>query len=104
MIKYRWKRLEKNWKTVSQPIAVLFIFLILWAMIYASYPLQAEPTSVIMRLAFLFVGAHMFGLIVQIISLPDMIGMLAWGVLFANLGIGKFEGYQDLEAFLRLVV
>jgi len=33
--------------------------------------------------------------------LPDMLGMLFFGVLYANVGLANFEGYQKFELFLR---
>lgn len=54
-----------------------------------------------MRIALLFVGAQMSGILVTFIYLPDMLGMLFFGVLYANVGLADFEGYAKFEGFLR---
>lgn len=64
-------------------------------------PEYTTPNTVIMRMIFLFVGAQICGQFVTLLRLPDMLGMLFWGVLYANIGFGNFHGYQRLEAILR---
>lgn len=64
-------------------------------------PDYAVPHTVIMRIAFLFVGAQISGILVTFLKLPDMLGMLFFGVLYTNVGLADFSGYQKLEAFLR---
>lgn len=61
----------------------------------------ALPHTAIMRMAFLIVGAQIAGILVTFIKLPDMLGMLFFGVLYTNVGLADFTGYQRLEAFLR---
>ncbi|XP_055645038.1 sodium/hydrogen exchanger 9B2-like [Toxorhynchites rutilus septentrionalis] len=52
-------------------------------------------------MCFLFVGAQASGILVSLTGLPDMLGMLFWGVLYTNIGWADFEGLQKLECFLR---
>uniref|UniRef100_T1GPZ4 Cation/H+ exchanger transmembrane domain-containing protein n=1 Tax=Megaselia scalaris TaxID=36166 RepID=T1GPZ4_MEGSC len=54
-----------------------------------------------MRIIFLFVGAQISGIIVTFIKLPDMLGMLFFGVFYTNVGLADFSGYNGLEAVLR---
>lgn len=54
-----------------------------------------------MRMAVLFIGAQIFGDIFKMIKLPEMLGMLGFGVIFTNMGFGNFTGYNVLEIFLR---
>lgn len=91
----------KNWSTISQPIAVLLVLLVLWTIAFSILPQYAQPESTIMRIIFLFVGAQTSGIIVTFIKLPDMLGMLFFGVLYTNVGLADFSGYGGLEAFLR---
>lgn len=85
----------------SELVALLAIFLGLWAMGWVLLPEYSQPPTVIMRIAFLFVGAQISGILVTFVHLPDMLGMLFFGVLYANLGLANFEGYQKFELFLR---
>lgn len=70
-------------------------------MAFVLFPDYAQPQTAIMRIAFLFVGAQIAGILVSFAHLPDMLGMLFFGVLYTNVGLANFEGYQRLELFLR---
>ncbi|KAH8251847.1 hypothetical protein KR038_009400, partial [Drosophila bunnanda] len=96
-----WRYLVQHWVNTSEHVALLAIFLGLWAMAWVLLPEFSEPQTVIMRIAFLFVGAQVSGILVTFIHLPDMLGMLFFGVLYTNLGLANFEGYQRFELFLR---
>ena len=98
---YSWQYLIKHYPISSQPLAIFVIFLGLWALGYVLMPDYAVPHTVIMRIAFLFVGAQISGILVTFLKLPDMLGMLFFGVLYTNVGLADFSGYQKLEAFLR---
>jgi len=91
----------KNWPIISQPLSLGIIFLLLWAIGTAILPQYTHPNTVIMRLLFLFIGAQISGILVSLTGLPDMLGMLFWGVLYKNIGLGNFDGYNGLEATLR---
>ncbi|XP_052859295.1 sodium/hydrogen exchanger 9B2 isoform X1 [Drosophila gunungcola] len=96
-----WLHFRSHWVNISEQVALLAIFLGLWAMAWVLLPEYSQPQTVIMRIAFLFVGAQIFGILVTFVHLPDMLGMLFFGVLYANLGLANFEGYQKFELFLR---
>ncbi|XP_052891421.1 sodium/hydrogen exchanger 9B2 isoform X2 [Anopheles moucheti] len=94
--------LERNWPITSQPVALLIVFGLLWAVAYAILPTElSHPAGGLMRLVFLFVGAQACGILVSLTGLPDMLGMLFWGVLYANVGWADFTGYERVEVFLR---
>ncbi|XP_049279752.1 sodium/hydrogen exchanger 9B2 isoform X4 [Anopheles funestus] len=94
--------LERNWPITSQPLALLIVFGLLWAIAYAILPTElSHPAGGLMRLMFLFVGAQACGILVSLTGLPDMLGMLFWGVLYANVGWADFTGYERVEVFLR---
>lgn len=67
----------------------------------AILPSYAAPSTTIMRIILLFVGAQITGILVTFIHLPDMLGMLFFGVLYTNVGFANFEGYERFELFLR---
>lgn len=92
----------RNWPIVSQPLALLAIFALLWGIAYSVLPRElTEPNTPFMRLWFLFVGAQISGILVSLTGLPDMLGMLFWGVLYTNVGWAEFQGLQKVEVFLR---
>lgn len=66
-------------------------------------PNYTAPESPLMRMIFLFLGAKLVGIIVAFIGIPDLLGMMFWGVFYRNVGIGEFEGYEAAESFLRWV-
>ncbi|CAO1429488.1 unnamed protein product [Diamesa hyperborea] len=96
-----WIYLEKHWPVSSQPLALLIIFLLSWGIASSLLPEYVKPNSVITRMLFLFIGAQFCGTLVSFTGLPDMLGMLFWGVLFKNVGWGNFDGYDKLEAAMR---
>ncbi|XP_023176845.2 sodium/hydrogen exchanger 9B1 isoform X2 [Drosophila hydei] len=96
-----WRHLVLHWGLVSEHVALLVIFLGLWTLALALLPNYAAPDTVIMRIILLFVGAHLAGILVTFIHLPDMLGMLFFGVLYTNVGFANFEGYERFELFLR---
>uniref|UniRef100_A0A1A9ZZS2 Cation/H+ exchanger transmembrane domain-containing protein n=1 Tax=Glossina pallidipes TaxID=7398 RepID=A0A1A9ZZS2_GLOPL len=96
-----WIYLVGNWARMSEPLAIVFIFLSLWTIGYILMPTYALPHTVIMRILFLFIGAQTIGVLFTFIQLPDMLGMLFFGVLYANLGWANFIDYEKFEAFLR---
>ncbi|XP_026839830.1 sodium/hydrogen exchanger 9B2 isoform X1 [Drosophila erecta] len=96
-----WLYIRSHWVNTSELVALLAIFLGLWAMAWVLLPEYSQPPTAIMRIAFLFVGAQIAGILVTFVHLPDMLGMLFFGVLYANLGLANFEGYQKFELFLR---
>lgn len=75
----------------------------LWALLHTTMPEWVAPTTTIMRMVFLFAGGQLCGYIVQWVRLPDMLGMIFWGIFYTNMGFGNFEGYDLLEAKLRYV-
>ncbi|XP_035904171.1 sodium/hydrogen exchanger 9B2 isoform X1 [Anopheles stephensi] len=102
MIARKCPSLERNWPVTSQPLALLIVFAFLWAVAYAILPPElSHPAGGLMRLVFLFVGAQACGILVSLTGLPDMLGMLFWGVLYANVGWADFAGYERVEVFLR---
>uniref|UniRef100_W8B8J4 Mitochondrial sodium/hydrogen exchanger 9B2 n=2 Tax=Ceratitis capitata TaxID=7213 RepID=W8B8J4_CERCA len=96
-----WRILVKHWPYISQPLALAAVFIALWVLGYVLLPDYALPNTPIMRIFFLFVGAQLTGVLVTFIALPDMLGMLFFGVLYTNAGLADFTGYNKFEAFLR---
>lgn len=98
---YRWLYLQKRWPLISQPLSLLWIFVLIWASARCIFPDYTYPDSVLVRFALLFVGAQICGILIPFINLPEMLGMIGFGVLFANMGLANFEGLSALETFLR---
>uniref|UniRef100_A0A1A9UZV4 Uncharacterized protein n=1 Tax=Glossina austeni TaxID=7395 RepID=A0A1A9UZV4_GLOAU len=96
-----WIYLVRNWPRMSESLAIVFIFLSLWTIGYILMPAYALPHTVIMRIVFLFIGAQTIGVLFTFIQLPDMLGMLFFGILYTNLGWANFIHYEKFEAFLR---
>ncbi|KRG02350.1 sodium/hydrogen exchanger 9B1 isoform X1 [Drosophila mojavensis] len=96
-----WRHLVLHWSLVSEHVALFAIFLGLWTLAMAILPSYAAPSTTIMRIILLFVGAQITGILVTFIHLPDMLGMLFFGVLYTNVGFANFEGYERFELFLR---
>lgn len=82
-------------------LAILVILLFLWSVGMSILPNYTQPDSTFMRLIFLFVGAKLLGIIVAFFGIPDLLGMMIWGVFYRNIGFGEFEGYEEVESFLR---
>ncbi|XP_053947040.1 sodium/hydrogen exchanger 9B2 isoform X1 [Anastrepha ludens] len=96
-----WRILVQYWPFISQPLALAAVCIGLWIIAFVLLPDYARPHTAIMRIFFLFVGAQLSGVLVTFICLPDMLGMLFFGVLYTNVGLANFAGYEKFEAFLR---
>ncbi|XP_030376681.1 sodium/hydrogen exchanger 9B1-like isoform X1 [Scaptodrosophila lebanonensis] len=96
-----WSHLLLRWPGISESVAILVIFLGLWSMAWVLLQDYAKPSTVIMRIVGLFVGAQFSGILVTFLNLPDMLGMLFFGVLYTNVGLANFEGSERLQLYLR---
>lgn len=94
-------KMQKIFNEWSSLLALLIIFCMLWAIGCSLLPSLTAPTAPFMRMAFLFIGAQLSGILITFIKLPDMLGMLFFGVLYTNVGLGDFSEIQGLEASLR---
>ncbi|XP_063705265.1 sodium/hydrogen exchanger 9B2 isoform X2 [Culicoides brevitarsis] len=93
------RRIYNEWSSL---LALLLIFCMIWMIMFALLPASmTAPSAPFMRMAFLFVGAQICGVMITFIKLPDMLGMLFFGVLYTNVGLGDFSAIQSLEACLR---
>lgn len=96
-----WKELIKRWPTISQKLTIFVIFILLYGLGFSLFPNYAKPDTNIMRFIFLLIGAEICGIIVSLFGLPDMLGMLFWGVFYTNIGLSDFKELSYVEAFLR---
>nr|XP_014094552.1 sodium/hydrogen exchanger 9B2 isoform X2 [Bactrocera oleae] len=96
-----WRIIVQHWPFISQPLALVAIAIVLWMIAYVLLPDYTLPNTPIMRIFFLFVGAQLSGVLVTFLRLPDMLGMLFFGVIYTNVGLADFTGYDKFEAFLR---
>lgn len=77
------------------------ILLCIWSAALALLPEHTMPSSPFMRMAFLFLGAKLCGVIVALFGIPDLLGMMFWGILYRNIGLADFEDYEAVESVLR---
>lgn len=75
----------------------------MWTMCRILLPDHVGIDSIPMRMSLLFIGAHVCGLLISIINLPEMLGMIAFGFVYANLGFAEFSEMSNLEIFLRYI-
>lgn len=98
-----WRYLVKQWPITSQTLALLGIAIITWTLAFILMPKYVSFTSAPTRMAILFIGGQAFGVLLRLIQWPEMLGMIGFGMIFANLGYTNFTGYTELEAFFRCV-
>lgn len=93
----------RHWSEISQPLALLGIAIIAWTLGKILLPAYITLTSAPTRMAVLFIGGQMFGIVLRLLNWPEMLGMIGFGMIFANFGFANFDGYTALEAFFRYV-
>lgn len=98
---FSWKSIIKNWPVASQPLTLLFLCLSIWILCRILLPEYTTVSSVPMRMAILFIGAQICGVFLRLLNLPEMLGMLGFGIFFTNMGWGDFTPYQPLESIFR---
>lgn len=91
----------KKWPLMSPTVGLLWVLLLIWACAKCLFPEHMQPDSVLVRFVLMFVGAQLCGLAIAFVGLPEMLGMIGFGVLFANMGWASFDGLAALETFLR---
>lgn len=96
-----WRTFTDNWPEHSQTFGLGLLFLLMWGILYSVQPDVALPTGPFMKFLFLFVGAQLCGIVVSQFGVPDMLGMIFWGVLYRNVGFAEFGELAKLESFLR---
>lgn len=90
-----------NWPIASQPLALLGIAVLIWTLERILLPEYSTFASAPTRMALLFIGGQSFGVVLRLLQWPEMLGMIGFGVLFANLGYADFDGFVGFEAFFR---
>lgn len=90
-----------QWPITSQPLALLAIGMLIWTLAKILLPDYVTFTSVPTRMAILFIGGQAFGVLLRLLHWPEMLGMIGFGMIFANVGCTDFTGYTEVEAFFR---
>lgn len=54
-----------------------------------------------MKFLFLFVGAQLCAVVVSQFGVPDMLGMIFWGIFYRNVGFADYGEMVKVESFLR---
>lgn len=96
-----WHYLKENWPEISQPIALLVNGIILWVLGRILIPDHMNIGGVPTRMICLFVGAQICGVFLRILQWPEMLGMLGFGIIYANIGLANFDGFNEFEIFFR---
>lgn len=97
-----WQWCVRHWPDpLSERLVVYVCVLLGWAIAYTYAPAVFGVQAPLGRMALLFGGAQLCGWTVAALGVPDMLGMIGWGVLWANVGWADFEGWSPLEAALR---
>lgn len=91
----------RNWPEISQPIGLLAIGIILFVLGRILIPEYTALASAPTRMICLFIGAQICGVFLRILQWPEMLGMLGFGILYANVGFADFDGYNEFEVFFR---
>lgn len=91
----------KHWPVASQPITLLFLCFVIWILCRILLLEHTHVDSVPMRMAILFIGAQICGVVLRLLQLPEMLGMLGFGVFFTNMGWSDFTHYQSFESLFR---
>ena len=84
-------------------VALFVTFLLMWGILYSIQPHLAMPAGNFMRFLFLFVGAQLCAIVVTQFGVPDMLGMIFWGILYRNVGLADYGEMAKVESFLRWV-
>lgn len=90
-----------HWSDTSQSITLLTIGALIWTLSFILIPTVATLNAVPTRMICLFVGAQISGIVLRFLQWPEMLGMLGFGVLFSNIGLANFDGYNEFEIFFR---
>ena len=92
-----------SYRGFSRVLSLVLIGLLLWGLLYSVLGETAAPGGQLFGLAALCLAAHFGGWLVTITTLPALVGMLAVGILFQNVGWVNIEGdYTPVVGILRL--
>lgn len=100
-IQNSWAYLTRNWPEISQTLSLLGIAIITWTLGRILLPEYTALSSAPTRMAVLFIGGQLLGIVLRLLNWPEMLGMIGFGMLFTNFGYANFNGYSELEAFFR---
>lgn len=97
-----WQWIVRHWPhPLSERLLVYVCLLLGWAIAFTYAPAEFGAQGSLGRMVLLFGGAQLCGWTVAACGVPDMLGMIGWGVMWANVGWADFEGWSALEAALR---
>ncbi|XP_067006988.2 sodium/hydrogen exchanger 9B2 isoform X2 [Anabrus simplex] len=102
-----WRRLSAHpwvpsWRRISRAMAVLLGALAIWGVAVSVAGDTATPGGQLFSVVVLCVVAHFAGKLMQLISLPPLLGMLLAGVTLRNVGFVHLSSdYLHVAAILR---
>ncbi|XP_018326683.1 sodium/hydrogen exchanger 9B2 isoform X2 [Agrilus planipennis] len=91
-----------TYRQFSRIVAISLIGLLAWGIVYSVIGDTAAPGGQLFQLIFLSIAAHFGGWLMTLTTLPALIGMLAVGLLFGNVGLVEFDdSFAEVTKVLR---
>lgn len=93
-----------TYRHVARVIALFFIGLLAWGIIYSVVGDDAAPGGQLFDIAVLCILAHFGGWAFRMLNLPALVGMLMVGIIYQNVGLINVHGhYTVVISVLRRV-
>ncbi|KAF6215470.1 hypothetical protein GE061_010224 [Apolygus lucorum] len=93
-----------TYRHLARIFALTLLGLLAWGIIYFVIGPDAAPGGQLFDIAALCIAANFGGWIFRMITLPPLVGMLAVGILFQNVGLVNIHGpYMKLTSVLRKI-
>ena len=92
-----------SYRHFARLLALVLVGFLLWGIVYCILGSTAAPGGQLFGLALLCICANIGGWFATVLTLPALVGMLAVGVLFQNVGLVHIsEEYKEVCSILRL--
>nr|XP_022919164.1 sodium/hydrogen exchanger 9B2-like isoform X2 [Onthophagus taurus] len=93
-----------TYRQFSRIIALGLIGVLLWGVVYTVLGETAAPGGHLFQLILLTICAHFGGFLINLTTLPPLIGMLFTGLIFQNVGFVNIdESFSEVTAELRKI-
>ncbi|XP_046676749.1 sodium/hydrogen exchanger 9B2 isoform X2 [Homalodisca vitripennis] len=93
-----------TYRHMARVFALALLLVLAWGIVYSVVGKDVAPGGQLFDIAMLVLAAHFGGYLFRMMNLPGLVGMLAVGVLFANVGLINIHGpYKYFTAILRRI-
>ncbi|KAK6619103.1 hypothetical protein RUM44_003485 [Polyplax serrata] len=93
-----------SYRQFARLFALVLVGFLLWGIVYCILGKTAAPGGQLFGLALLCICANLGGWLATVFTLPALVGMLAVGVLFQNVGFVHIsEDYKEICSILRKI-